>query len=118
MKPIKNEVDYEISLERAFKLIQMDLKDNSNELDELETISILIEDYEKKNYIMEAPDPVEAIKFRMEQMNLSKKDLSEILGYKSRVPEILNRKRKLSLEMISKLNEKLGISLDILIKAY
>jgi HTH-type transcriptional regulator/antitoxin HigA len=118
MKPIKTEDDYEIALEKAYNLIQMDLKPDSAESDELEIISVLIEDYEKKHYVIEAPDPIEAIKFRMEQMNMTRKDLEEILGYKSRVSEIFSKKRKLTLDMIRKLNEKLNIPVSVLIKSY
>ena len=73
---------------------------------------------EDKHYKIDAPDPIEAIKFRMEQMNLSKKELGEILGYSSRVSEILNRKRKLTLEMVRNLHEKLNISLESLVQLY
>lgn len=118
MKPIKTEIDYENTLEKIYNLMQLDLKDNSNELDELEVLSILVENYENKHFPMDLPDPIEAIKFRMEQNGMTEKDLISILGYKSRVSEIFNKKRKLSINMIRKLHEKLNIPLESLIKDY
>jgi HTH-type transcriptional regulator/antitoxin HigA len=81
-------------------------------------LMILIEKYEDENYPIEAPDPIEAIKFRMEQMNMKNKDLATILGYKSRVTEILKRRRKLTLKMIRNLHEKLNIPYESLIQDY
>ena len=81
-------------------------------------MSFLIEKYEDEHFPIEAPDPVEAIKFRMEQMGMTKKDLAEVLGYQSRVTEILNRKRKLTLKMIRNLHKKLKIPYESLIKEY
>ena len=95
-----------------------DAKKGSAEGDELELLSILIDNYEKIHYPIGLPDPIEAIKFRMEQMNYTQKDLANILGIKSRASEILNRKRKLSLEMIRQLHSKLKIPTEILIQAY
>ncbi len=86
--------------------------------DELEILGILIEEYENKHFSIELPDPIEAIKFRMEQLNYSQNDLAEVIGLKSRASEILNKKRKLSLEMIRKLTEKWHIPSDVLIQAY
>ena len=80
--------------------------------DELEIRSILIEQYESENFPIGMPDPIEAIKFRMEQMGLKRKDLAEIVGFESRVSEILNKKRKLTLDMIRKLNIKLKLNLN------
>ena len=91
---------------------------DSNEGDESEVLSILIEKYEDDNYPVDPPDPIEAILFRMEQMDMSKKDLAEVIGYKSRVSEILSRKRKLSISMIRKLHEKLNIPYESLIANY
>jgi HTH-type transcriptional regulator / antitoxin HigA len=95
-----------------------DAKLGSKEGDELEILRILIENYENVHIHICLPDPVEAIKFRMEQMNYSQSDLANIFGIKSRASEILNRKRKLSLEMIRRLHDKLNIPTDILIQAY
>ncbi|MFH1525807.1 MAG: transcriptional regulator [Bacteroidota bacterium] len=117
-KPIRTKKAYNMSLDRIYVLMQRDLKSGSEEYDELEVLSILVEDYEKKNYPIEFPDPVEAIKFRLEQLNLEKSALIKILGSKSRVSEILNRKRKLSLSMIRALHNKLNISPSSLIGDY
>jgi HTH-type transcriptional regulator/antitoxin HigA len=116
IKPIKTEKDYEKALKRLDVIF--DARPGSKEGDEAEILSILIEKYENEHYPIEAPDPIEAIKFRMEQMGYKQKDLAEIIGYKGRVSEILNRKRKLSLEMIRKLHEKMNIPLEALVQAY
>ena len=84
----------------------------------MELLSLLIDIYEKEKYPIELPDPIEAIKFRMEQLGYKQKDLADVMGLKSRVSEILNKKRKLTLEMIRTLNEVLGIPTEILIKDY
>ena len=89
-------------------------EDGSEEGDEAEVLMLIIEDYEEKYYSIGNPDPIEAIKFIMEQKDLKQKDLVEILGYRSRVSEVLSGKRKLSLEMIRKLHEKLNISYETL----
>ncbi len=81
-------------------------------------LSVLIEKYEEEHFPIEAPDPIEAIRFRMEQMNMNKKDLAEVIGYRSRVSEILSRKRKLSLNMIRQLHKKLRIPYESLISEY
>lgn len=116
LKPIKTEEDYNQVLERLSQIF--DAKPNTKEGDELEILGILIEKYENENFPIELPDPIEAIKFRMEQLNYSQNDLAEIIGLKSRASEILNKKRKLSLEMIRKLSEKLHIPSEVLIQAY
>ena len=116
VKLIKTEEDYNEAMARL-ELI-FDAKKGSAEGDELELLSILIDNYEKIHYPIGLPDPIEAIKFRMEQMNYTQKDLADILGIKSRASEILNRKRKLSLEMIRQLHSKLKIPTEILIQAY
>jgi HTH-type transcriptional regulator/antitoxin HigA len=118
LKPIKNKRQYEEALERAYLLMQEDIKPDSQKSDELEVLSILINEYEKKNYSIEKPDPVEAIRFRLEQMNMSEGDLSQILGYRSRKSEILSGKRKLSLSMIRKLHDALHIPAEVLIQPY
>jgi len=116
IKAIKTEEDYYKALKRLEKIFHAET--DSKEGDEAEILSILIEKYEDENYPIEAPDPIEAIKFRMEQMNMSKKDLAEIIGYKSRVSEIFSRKRKLSLKMIRNLHEKLDIPYESLLADY
>ena len=116
LKPIKTENDYNQALERLEVIF--DAKPGTKEGDELEILGILIENFENENFPIELPDPIEAIKFRMEQLNYSQNDLAEVIGLKSRASEILNKKRKLSLEMIRKLTEKLHIPTDVLIQAY
>ncbi len=116
IKIIKTEQDYENALKRLEEIFDAPI--DSVEGDEAEILSILIEKYEDQHYPIEAPDPIEAIKFRMEQMDLSKSDLVEIIGYKSRVSEIFNRKRKLTLEMIRRLHDKLKIPYESLIVDY
>lgn len=116
LKPIKTEEDYSLALERLEQIF--DSEPDTKEGDELEVLGILIQNYENEFFPIGLPDPIEAIKFRMEQLNYSQKDLAEIIGLKSRASEILNRKRKLSLEMIRKLNEKLHIPSEVLIQAY
>ena len=116
IRPIKTEKDYEKSLERLEDIF--DAKPGSKEGDELEVLSILIDNYEKEYYQIELPDPVEAIKFRMEQLGYSQKEFAEVVGLKSRASEILNRKRKLSLGMIRQLHEKMNIPTDVLIQIY
>ncbi|TXK74668.1 type II toxin-antitoxin system HigA family antitoxin [Mesonia sp. K4-1] len=114
--PIKNEKDYQNALNRLEKIF--DAKMGTQEGDELEILSILIDKYENEHFPIEMPDPIEAIKFRMEQMGMKQKDLAEVFGFKSRVSEILNKKRKLTLEMVRNLNTKLHIPTDVLIQDY
>ena len=116
IKAIKTEEDHNQALRRLEEIFHAPI--NSKEGDEAEILSILIEKYEDEYYPIEAPDPIEAIKFRMEQMGMSKKELAQILGYSSRVSEIFNRKRKLTLRMIRNLHEKLNIPYKSLITKY
>ena len=116
IKAIKTQEGYELALQRLNEIFHAPI--DSKEGDEAEILAILIEKYEDENYPIEAPDPIEAIKFRMEQMDLSKKDLAQIIGYKSRVSEIFNRKRKLTLKMIRNLHDKLNIPYESLIAEY
>ena len=116
IRAIKTEEDYNQALKRLEDIFHAPV--DSKEGDEAEILSILIEKYEDEHYPIEAPDPIEAIKFRMEQMNMSKKDLSQIIGYKSRVSEIFSRKRKLTLKMIRNLHDKLKIPYESLISDY
>lgn len=118
LKPIKDKSQHENYLSRAYELMQLDLKPNSPESDELELLSILIEAYEKDNYPIEPPNPIEAILFRLDQLGMKKSELKTILGSRSKVSEVLSGKRKLSLSMIRKLNDQLGISAQTLIKDY
>jgi HTH-type transcriptional regulator/antitoxin HigA len=113
---IKTDGDYQMALKRLE--IIFNAKKGSKEGDELELLSLLIDNYEKVRYIVDLPDPIEAIKFRMEQLGYKQKDLAQAIGLKSRVSEILNRKRKLTLDMIRKLHDVLGIPTEVLVKEY
>jgi HTH-type transcriptional regulator/antitoxin HigA len=115
-KVIKTEKQYLEALARLEDIF--DSKKNSKNADELELLSFLIEKYENEQNVIDFPDPIEAIKFRMEQLGYKQKDLAQAIGLKSRVSEILNRKRKLTIDMIRKLNATLGIPTDVLIKEY
>ena len=116
IRPIKTENDYNEALKRLEVIFDSPV--NSNEGDEAELLSILIEKYEDVYYPIEAPDPIEAIKFRMEQMDMDNNDLANIIGYKSRVSEIFNKKRKLTLNMIRNLHNKMKIPYESLIANY
>lgn len=116
IKPIKTEADYQQALERL-ELI-FDAGKGSEEGDELVVLGILIEKYENEHFPIDLPDPIEAIKFRMDQMGYDQKDLAKVIGLKSRASEILNKKRKLTLEMIRLLHDHLKIPTDVLIQAY
>jgi len=116
IKPIKTEKDYQKALTRLEEIF--DARPGTSEGDELDILALLIERYEDEHYPIEAPDPIAAIKFRMEQMGYKQKDLEKIIGYKGHVSEILNKKRKLTLEMIRNLHEKLNIPLNALVQAY
>jgi HTH-type transcriptional regulator/antitoxin HigA len=118
LKPIKTKKEYDTALARIYELMQKDLKASSKLSDEVEVLSILVEAYEKKHYPIPPPHPIEAIKFRLEQMGIEEKDLSRILGGRSRKSEILSGRRKLSLNMIRELHEKLSIPAETLITAY
>jgi HTH-type transcriptional regulator/antitoxin HigA len=110
---IKSEIDYKKALDRLEELI--DSTPETQEYDELELLGFLIEKYEDQHYPILPVDPIDAIRFRMEQMNLDQKDLVGIFGTPSKVSEVLNKKRKLSLAMIRKLYEQLMIPLDVLV---
>lgn len=116
IKPIKTKKDYQQALTRLESIF--DAKKGSAEGDELEVLGILIEKYEDEHFPVGMPDPIEAIKFRMEQMGYNQADLARVVGLKSRASEILNRKRKLSLDMIRQLHDNLKIPTDVLIQAY
>ncbi len=116
--PIKNDEQYEQSLKRIYSLMQLNITPDSAQSDELEILSIVVKDYETAHFPIPKPNPLDAIKFRLDQMGMTEKDLSNILGYRSRKSEILTGKRKLSLAMIRKLNEKLQIPAEILIQPY
>lgn len=114
IKPIKTEADYEATLSEIEKL--WDSEPDIPESDKLEILVTLVEAYETKHYPIDPPDPVDAIKFRMEQMGLTDKDLGKYMGGRGRVTKILNRQLPLSLDMIRKLHKNLGIPAEVLMK--
>lgn len=116
ISPIKNETDYRNALKRLEVIFDAPI--GTPEGDEADLLGLMIDDYEKKHYPILAPDPIEAIKIRMEEMHLKQIDLINEIGGKSRVSEILNRKRKLTVEMIRKLNRRLNLSPELLISDY
>jgi len=116
LKILKTKKDYLAALSRFEEIFQA--KQGSLESDEADVLSVLIKGSEDKHYVIQAPDPLEAIKYRMEQQGLTKKDLSLILGFKSRVTDIFNKHRKLNLKMIRKLHDQLNIPLETLVKEY
>ena len=116
IKLIKTEKDYKEALKLADKLF--DAKPDTSDGDKLDLLVTLIELYEKKNFPIENPSPLAAIKFRMEQLNLSQTDLIPIIGSKSKVSEVLSGKRTLSLNMIRRLSSELGIPAEVLIQPY
>jgi HTH-type transcriptional regulator/antitoxin HigA len=114
IRPIKTEADHDAALARAAEL--MDAEDGTAEADELDVLATLIEAYEDKHYPMGHSDPIEAIKARMEQQGLTRRDLEPMIGTRTRVAEVLNRKRNLSIGMIRRVHAKLGISAEVLIQ--
>ncbi len=114
MKPIRTEADYEAALKGVEALwgAAIDTPDG----DRLDVLATLIDVYEDKHYAMDPPDPIEAIKFRMEQQGMTRKDLETIIGTRTRIAEVLNRKRSLSIGMIRRLHDQMGISAEILIQ--
>lgn len=116
VKPIRTVEDNRVALARIEQL--WDCEPNTPESDELAVLATLVEAFEKANYPIDAPDPIEAIRFRMEQQGLEDKDLVPFLGTQSRVTEVLNRQRRLTIKMIRNLNEGLKIPLQCLVKDY
>ena len=116
IKPIKTEKDYENALSRLDEVFDAPI--GSLESDEADILALLVEEYEKKHFPIDTPDPIEAIKIRMEEMQLKQLDLIYEIGGKSRVSEILNKKRKLTIEMIRKLTKRLDLSPGLLISDY
>jgi HTH-type transcriptional regulator / antitoxin HigA len=114
VRPIKTEADYEAALARADRL--MDAEEGTPDADELDVLATLIEAYEDEHYPMGPPDPIDAIKFRMEQRGLTRKDLEPFIGSRTRVAEVLNRKRNLSIAMIRRLHAGLGIPAEVLLR--
>ncbi len=114
LKPIRTKADYERALAEVEHL--WGARSGTPEGDRLDILATLIDAYETEHYPMDPPDPVEAIKFRMEQQGLSRKDLEPLIGTRTRVAEVLNRKRGLSIGMIRRLHDHLGISAEVLIR--
>jgi HTH-type transcriptional regulator/antitoxin HigA len=116
IKLIKTEADYQKSLKKLEEIF--DAKIGTPESDIADILGLMIDEYERKHFPIEAPDPVEAIKIRMEELQLKQSDLADVLGGENRVSEILNRKRKLTLEMIRNLTKRLNLSPGLLIHDY
>src|SRR3989442_10615986 len=114
VRPIRTKADYEAALAEVERL--WGAKGGTPEGDRLDVLATLIDAYETEHYPMDPPDPVEAIKFRMEQQGLTRKDLEPLIGTRTRVSEVLNRKRSLSIGMIRRLHQALGISAEVLIR--
>jgi HTH-type transcriptional regulator/antitoxin HigA len=114
VKPIRTKRDYEASLRQVEHL--WGAKAGTRDGDRLDVLATLIDAYEAEHYPMDPPDPIEAIKFRMEQQGLTRRDLEGIIGTRTRIAEVLNRKRGLSVQMIRRLHERLGISAEVLIR--
>lgn len=116
IKLIKTEEDYQIALEQLDKIF--DAAEGTPDSDQADILALLIDEYENIHYPIEAPDPIEAIKIRMEELQLKQKDIASAVGGKNRASEILNRKRKLTVDMIRNLSESLNLSASLLIKDY
>lgn len=116
IRPIHTKADYKATLKVVSALVDADPKRGTPDADRLEVLGTLVEAYEAQHYPLELPDPIEAIKFRMEQQGLSAKDLQPMIGGLNRVYEVLNRKRPLSITMVRRLNSSLGISAECLIR--
>jgi HTH-type transcriptional regulator/antitoxin HigA len=114
IKPIRTEADHQAALAEVERL--WGAKAGTAEGDRLDVLATLIDAYEAEHFPMDPPDPIEAIKFRMDQQGLSRRDLEEIIGTRTRIAEVLNRKRGLSIAMIRRLHERLGISAEVLIR--
>ncbi len=116
LKILKTKKDYQNALNRFEEIFQS--KPGSTESDEADVLSLLLKDYEEKHFVIEAPNPLEAIRYRMEQQGLTNSDLAVILGFKSRVTDLFNKHRKLNITMVRKLHDQLNIPLETLIKEY
>jgi HTH-type transcriptional regulator/antitoxin HigA len=114
LKPIRTKADYKWALSELERL--WGAKSGTPKGDRLDVLATLIDAYERRHYPMDPPDPIEAIQFRMEQQGLSRKDLEPLIGTRARVAEVMNRRRSLSIEMIRRLHEQLGISAEVLIR--
>jgi HTH-type transcriptional regulator/antitoxin HigA len=116
ISPIRSEAEYEAALQRSYQL--MDAEAGTDAADELEVLSILIEAYEERRFPIKSPHPIEAIRFRMEELDMRTTDLGKVIGHRGRASEILNGKRKLTLDMIRNIHRALNIPTDNLIGEY
>ncbi|MFN5649631.1 MAG: type II toxin-antitoxin system HigA family antitoxin [Sphingobacteriales bacterium] len=116
LKIIKSKKDYRASLERFEEIFQA--KTGTKESEEADVLALLIKTYEDKHFVINTPDPLDAIRYRMQQQGLTNSDLADILGYKSRVTDLFNGHRKLNLTMVRKLHDKLRIPLETLVNEY
>jgi HTH-type transcriptional regulator/antitoxin HigA len=114
LKPIRSEADHDAALAEVERL--WGAKSGTPDGDRLDLLATLIDVYEARTYPIDPPDPIEAIQFRMEQLGLTRKDLEPLIGTRARVAEVMNRKRNLSIDMIRRLHEQLGISAEVLIR--
>ncbi len=114
LKPIRTEADYDAAMTEVERL--WGAKSGTPKGDRLDVLATLIEAYEAAHFPIDVPDPIEAIRFRMEQQGISRKDLEPMIGTRGRVSEVLNRKRDLTIDMIRRLHDGLGISADVLIQ--
>lgn len=115
IKPIRTEANYKAALKEIAALMESDPALGTPDGDRLDVLVTLVQAFEARHYAIDLPDPIEAIKFRMEQQNLKPKDLEPMIGRSNRVYEILNRKRPLTMSMVRKLHTGLGISAECLI---
>lgn len=118
LKIIRTKKEYENALSRAYILMQKDIKKGSDDENELEILVLLIQKYETEKYPIPSPNPIEAIKFRMEQLGISEAEFSKIIGFRSRKSELFSGARKLNLSMIRKLHDVLNIPAEVLIQEY
>jgi HTH-type transcriptional regulator/antitoxin HigA len=116
LKPVRTEADYDAALEEIDRL--MDATPGTPEGDQLDILATLVEAYEARHHPIEAPDPIAALEYVMEQRGVTRTDLVPLLGSRSRVSEILNRKRRLTMEMAWRLHRELGIPAEAVIKPY
>ncbi len=114
VKPIRSEADYEAAMEQLAKL--WGAAGGTPDGDRLDVLATLIDAYEARHHAMDPPDPIEAIQFRMEQQGMTRRDLEDIIGTRTRIAEVFNRKRGLSIDMIRRLHDRLGIPAEILIR--
>ena len=114
VKPIRSEADYEAAMEQLAML--WGAAGGTPDGDRLDVLATLIDAYEAKHHSMDPPDPIEAIQFRMEQQGMTRRDLEDIIGTRTRIAEVFNRKRGLSIDMIRRLHDRLGIPAEILIR--